>query len=197
MFVFNKNRNNLLFGIFIFIPFSFLLVACSSNTILTENLELTLPEQKMMQSRIERNSDNLYISNLKSFAPPKEKQLIEEAQIRNLKLYNDSARILSDWVLRTLSQRERNQMARNCEALVGNFKKEFPLNEQTLACAAWWLEKKNNDELVANQRNQYTTGESQKFLQVNKKRTGKISKECHFLMFLINLIPVVLLKLVK
>ena len=144
-----KKKNILIFGILVFVPFALLQVACSSNTILTENLELTLPEQKQMLTSIKRKNDNLYVSNLKNYLPSKENQLIEEAQFRNLKLYNDSSRVLSDWVLKSLSQKERIQMSRNCEALVGSFKNQFPLNEQTLACAAWWLEKKNNEETAA------------------------------------------------
>ena len=146
MHVMIKKKNILIFGILILVPVTLLQVSCSSNTILTENLELTLPEQKQMLSSIKRKNDNFYVSNLKNYSPPKENQLIDEAQFRNLKLYNESARVLSDWVLRNLSQKERIQMSRNCDALVGSFKNQFPLNEQTLACAAWWLEKKNNDE---------------------------------------------------
>jgi soluble lytic murein transglycosylase len=145
----NRKRNYLLLGTLIFVPFSLLQVSCSSNIILTENLELMLPEQKQMLSSIKRNDDDFYLSNLKNYTPPKESQLINEAKFRNLKQYNDSARVLSDWVLKNLSQKEKNQMSRNCDALVGGFKNQFPLNEQTLACAAWWLEKKNNDEIAA------------------------------------------------
>ena len=149
MLVLINKRKYLLLGTLVFVPFSLLQVSCSSNTILTENLELTLPEQKQMLSSIKRNDDSFYLTNLKNYAPPKESQLIEEAKFRNVKQYNDSARVLSDWVLKNLSQKERNQMSRNCEALVGGFKNQFPLNEQTLACSAWWLEKKNNDEIAA------------------------------------------------
>ncbi|APJ02976.1 lytic transglycosylase domain-containing protein [Silvanigrella aquatica] len=131
-----------------FFPFSLLFISCSSHTILTENLELSLPEQKDMLSSIQRNNDNLYLSNLKNYTPPNENQLIEEAKFHDLKRYNVSVRILSDWVLRNLSQKERTQMAKNCESLVGGFKNQFPLNEQTLACSAWWLEKKFNDDLA-------------------------------------------------
>ena len=152
MHVMIKKKNILIFGILILVPVTLLQVSCSSNTILTENLELTLPEQKQMLSSIKRKNDNFYVSNLKNYSPPKENQLIDEAQFRNLKLYNESARVLSDWVLRNLSQKERIQMSRNCDALVGSFKNQFPLNEQTLACAAWWLEKKNNDESAAASR---------------------------------------------
>ena len=131
MHVMIKKKNILIFGILILVPVTLLQVSCSSNTILTENLELTLPEQKQMLSSIKRKNDNFYVSNLKNYSPPKENQLIDEAQFRNLKLYNESARVLSDWVLRNLSQKERIQMSRNCDALVGSFKNLFPLNEQT------------------------------------------------------------------
>ncbi len=151
-----KKWNYLFFGTFIFVPFSLLQVSCSSNTILTENLELTLPEQKQMLSSIKRNDDNFYLSNLKNYTPPKESQLLGEAKFHNSKQYNDSIRVLSDWVLRNLSQRERNQMSRNCDALVGGFKNQFPLNEKTLACAAWWLEKKNNDEISTTKLQSYS-----------------------------------------
>lgn len=145
----NRKRNCLLLSTLVFAPFSLLQVSCSSNVILTENLELTLPEQKQMLSSIQRNDDNFYLANLKNYSPAKESQLITEAKFHNLKQYNESARVLSDWVLKNLSQKERNQMSRNCEALVGGFQNQFPLNEQTLACAAWWLEKKNTDEIAA------------------------------------------------
>ncbi|BBH52190.1 lytic transglycosylase domain-containing protein [Fluviispira sanaruensis] len=137
------------------IPYIFL-SSCSSNEILTENLELTLPDQKQMQSRIERNTSDIYLSNLNSYDPPTESQLIEEANFKNLKLYNENARILSDWVLKIISQKEKTQISKNCEALIGSFKKEFPLNEHSLACVAWWLERKNNEELNSLQRNSYS-----------------------------------------
>ncbi|WP_158996755.1 lytic transglycosylase domain-containing protein [Pigmentibacter ruber] len=146
MFIKIKKKNIFIFCALIIVPFALLQVSCSSNTILTENLELTLPEQKQMLSSIKRKNDNFYLSNLKDYLPPKESQLINEAQFKNLAVYNENARVLSDWVMRNLSQKEKTQLARNCEALVGNFKTQFPLNEQTLPCAAWWIERKNNEE---------------------------------------------------
>ncbi|WGL58966.1 lytic transglycosylase domain-containing protein [Pigmentibacter sp. JX0631] len=141
-----KKKNIFIFCALIIVPFALLQVSCSSNTILTENLELTLPEQKQMLSSIKRKNDNFYLSNLKDYSSPKESQLINEAQFKNLAVYNENVRVLSDWVLRSLSQKEKTQLSRNCEALVGNFKNQFPLNEQTLPCAAWWIERKNNEE---------------------------------------------------
>ena len=127
-----KKKNILIFGILILVPVTLLQVSCSSNTILTENLELTLPEQKQMLSSIKRKNDNFYVSNLKNYSPPKENQLIDEAQFRNLKLFNESARVLSDWVLRNLSQKERIQMSRNWYTLL--LLLGFPCSKQS-TCA--------------------------------------------------------------
>lgn len=168
-----KKKNIFIFCAMLVVPFALLQVSCSSNTILTENLELTLPEQKQMLSSIKRKNDDFYLSNLKNYTPPKESQLINEGQFKNLKLYNENARVLSDWVLRNLSQKERIQLSRNCEALVGNFKTQFPLNEQTLACSAWWIERKNNEESVlttrtaASQQNYRTLSSKQKLDIIN------------------------------
>lgn len=141
-----KKKNVFIFCATLIIPFALLQVSCSSNTILTENLELTIPEQRQMLTSIKRNNDYLYLTNLKNYSFPRESQLIHEGQFKNLNLYHENVRVLTDWINKSLSVKERNQLARNCESLVGNFKSQFPLNEQTLACSAWWLERKNNEE---------------------------------------------------
>ncbi|KAB8029222.1 lytic transglycosylase domain-containing protein [Fluviispira multicolorata] len=169
MLKFLKIKEENSFRAFIILSSYIFILACSSNPILTENLELTLPDQKQMQSRIERNSSELYLSNLSSYTPPKENQLIEEANFKNLKLYNESAKILSDWILRTISQKDKSQLAKNCEALIGGFKKEFPLNEQSLACTAWWLDRKNNEELNSLRRNSYSSSANSKRLTSKQK----------------------------
>jgi soluble lytic murein transglycosylase len=181
MHILSKKKNYLLLGTLIFVPFSLIQVSCSSNSILTENLELTLPEQKQMLSSIKRNDDNFYLSNLKSYTPPKESQLIEEAKFRNLKQYSASAHLLSDWVLKNLSQKDRIQMSRNCDALVGEFKNHFPLNEQTLACAAWWLEKKNNDETTATAKLQQYSPVLERRLTSNQKKDWENFKGMSFI----------------
>lgn len=179
MNIFYNKKNYLILSFCFLCIFSFFQVSCSSNSILTENLELTLPAQKQMTSNVKRNNDLLYLSNLKNYSPPSENQLIEEAKFSNLKLYNESAKVLSDWVLKNLSQKEKNQLSKNCEILVGPFKNQFPLNEQTLVCAAWWLEKKNNDEITKNRLSSSSIS-STKHLSHSQKKDWKNYKGMSF-----------------
>lgn len=144
-----RYTSTLFIASYLLIPSSFLFNSCSSNNnVVSSKLELNLPEQKSLLSKVKRSEIN-YISNLKDYSPSTEIQLIEEAKFQDIKLYNESARVLTDWILRALPSKVRIQVAKNCENLIAGFKNQFPLNEETLTCAAWWLEKRNN-EAIAN-----------------------------------------------
>jgi soluble lytic murein transglycosylase len=128
-----------------------------------------ITKKKEPETIVLRAQSNLYISNLKNYVPPTEKQLIQEATFSNIKLYNQSARILSDWILRHLTHKERIQIAKKCNDLTGDAKTEFPLNEQTLACAAWWLERKHTEEMNPTQKN-LSSQSTHNFVTLRKKQ---------------------------
>ncbi|MES2614760.1 MAG: lytic transglycosylase domain-containing protein [Bdellovibrionota bacterium] len=82
-------------------------------------------------------------SNLSNFVYPTEEELLTEADFKNTPSYLQNLNVLADWISKDLSYRQRNQLNKNCEFLVGSFDSKFPLDESTIACAAWWIEKRN------------------------------------------------------
>ena len=123
---------------------SSLFYSCSTNPLLTENIKINLPEKQKMETEINRSSNLItYASNLNNFIYPTEEELYHEANLKNSSLYSANIKVLSDWILKDLSLKQRLQLNKNCEFLVGQFDSKFPLDERTIACAAWWIEKKN------------------------------------------------------
>lgn len=121
-----------------------LIQSCSTSPLLTENIKITPPEKLSLETKIERTSTTVSArTNLKNFTYPSEEQLLKEANIKNTALYSTNMNILADWILKDIPTKYKNQLAKNCEILVGQFDKNFPLDETTIACSAWWIEKQN------------------------------------------------------
>lgn len=129
----------------------FPLTACSTHPILDRDIS---SDVTFSQDTVERSSNELlYTSNLKSFQFPTESELFTEAKFKNRKLYQENLSVLADWVSNDLSSRKKQRLIQNCKSLVGKYTKEFPLNETTLACAAWWVQERNDDIKFAKKAN--------------------------------------------
>ncbi len=121
---------------------------------LTQELKSTPVQEVQLEKDVQRASNEiLYAANLKNFQYPSEQLLFKEGNVNDVTLFKQNATVLSDWINHRLSSKQKNQLSRNCESLVGSFETQFPLNETTIACAAWWVEKKN-DEIAAVQASQ-------------------------------------------
>lgn len=137
------NKKRIIIGSVSSITLLMLSSCSSSNTILDEDYAMR------EQTHIELISQKIpnqthYQSNLKTFSYPNKNTLIQEANFKNHKEMEKSVSLLSDWISHNMSQRNRSKLARNCELLVGKYNDQFPLNELTLACSAWWLDTRSS-----------------------------------------------------
>ena len=130
--------------------FFVVLVAISScatkNPLLTENIVVNSHEDKILQRESQEGvNPNVYQSNLNNFTYPTLTEVMAEAKIHRHKekLFAKNATVLSSWITKDLTRSEMAQLNKNCEFLVGRFDKKFPLDATTIACAAWWIDKKN------------------------------------------------------
>lgn len=139
--------------------------ACSTHPILDSDVEanVSFPNDELERS----SNDLLYKSNLKTFSFPTEKELLLEAKFKNRKLYLESVSLLADWTSNNLSSRTKQKLIHNCNLLVGKYDNEFPLDEKTLPCAAWWVEEKNTAIKFAKKLNLNSSPEKRSFQ--NKK----------------------------
>ena len=140
-----KKKNIRLSTSLFFIPAALAVFAsCSSNPLLTQTVQVNEPQQIQLEKEVQRASNEVtYPSNLSNFTYPSQEELLQEANIKNISLYKQNVGVLSDWINKKLSYKQKNQLSENCQVLVGKFDSQFPLNETTVACIAWWIERKN------------------------------------------------------
>lgn len=157
-----KHRSFPLVSFFCFCLFPF--SACSTQAILDQDIaEGTQFDAVSLQ----RNDKNItYRSNLKNFSLPTEQDLLQEAKIKNRKAYLESLSVLEDWVLDDLSNRKKQKLAQNCLHLVGKYNSEFPLNEKTLACSAWWVSEKNTESKFAKRSSVEPSSQNKSFKNI-------------------------------
>ncbi len=118
---------------------------CSTSPILTENFVPTGNiETKIKQESSEKDRLNPSTYTLESFHFPSETELIKEGNFKDEEMYLQNFYVLNRWISKDLSIKQRAQLSKNCQVLVGQFENTFPMNEQTIACAGWWTERKSN-----------------------------------------------------
>lgn len=125
------------------------LLGCSKDTIFQKNFQLDSDDKYNINSFMNRHNNHfLYESTLDSFVLPNEEQLIQEGSLRDIKKYQKSLEITSKWITNKLSADEKKILSDNCSRVIQQIN-AFPLNEVTLACAPWWIEKKHDNLLNA------------------------------------------------